>query len=115
MFCSCLLPSLSVSINESGKNFGKNFYLLGIYMNISVLVFNFPYFSLTNIIVFFVSLALFDNKKNVRKDQPNSMISVRTSRIFNPAASTCCGMKLVAVMPGVVFTSSNTGRPFSRM
>ena len=32
-------------------------------------------------------------------------MSVSTSLMSSPAARTCCGMKLVAVMPGVVFTS----------
>ena len=35
-----------------------------------------------------------------------STMSESTSAIFRPAAATCWGMKLVAVMPGVVFTSS---------
>ena len=35
-----------------------------------------------------------------------SMMSVITSLMSSPAAFTCCGMKLVAVMPGVVFISS---------
>ena len=36
----------------------------------------------------------------------SSMISVITSLISRPAARTCWGMKLVAVMPGVVLISS---------
>ena len=35
-----------------------------------------------------------------------STISVSTSLMSRPAARTCCGMKLVAVMPGVVLISS---------
>ena len=35
----------------------------------------------------------------------SSMISVSTSLMSSPAARTCWGMKLVAVMPGVVFIS----------
>ncbi len=34
------------------------------------------------------------------------MMAVSTSVMVSPAARTCWGMKLVAVMPGVVFTSS---------
>ena len=34
-----------------------------------------------------------------------STMSVSTSVMFSPAAFTCCGMKLVAVIPGVVFIS----------
>ena len=36
----------------------------------------------------------------------SSMMSVITSFMSSPAARTCCGIKLVAVMPGVVFISS---------
>ena len=32
-------------------------------------------------------------------------MSVNTSLMSSPAARTCCGMKLVAVMPGVVLIS----------
>ena len=38
------------------------------------------------------------------------MISESTSVILKPAAATCWGIKLVTVMPGVVFTSSSVGR-----
>ena len=41
----------------------------------------------------------------------SSIMSVMTSFISNPAARTCCGIKLVAVIPGVVFISSKTGSP----
>ena len=37
---------------------------------------------------------------------PSSMMAVSTAVMVSPAARTCWGMKLVAVMPGVVFTSS---------
>ena len=36
----------------------------------------------------------------------SSIMSLSTSDILSPAALTCWGMKLVAVMPGVVFISS---------
>ena len=46
-----------------------------------------------------------------------STMSVSTSLMSRPAARTCCGMKLVAVMPGVVFISSmfTLSLPFSSL
>ena len=42
-------------------------------------------------------------------------MSVSTWLIVIPAARTCCGMKLVAVMPGVVLISSIEMSPLGEM
>ena len=42
----------------------------------------------------------------LHSEKLSSMMSVIISSILMPAARACCGMKLVAVIPGVVLISS---------
>ena len=61
-----------------------------------------------------LKVSLTSNSEAVYANE-SSMMSVRTSVILSPAARTCCGIKLVEVIPGVVLISITLGTPFSIM